>query len=195
MTTRAWPDTILKPAKITAHLAARTTAGTVSASGFTQRVAVPASAWVITYEGIVVASDEQWLWWNFLPAESDGGANPILVPLIGEVAGATAGTAAAASAGDTEIVITRVGVPVLAGHRFSIGERLYVVWQIAGTAGDAYTCKIRPPLREDVAGAAAVEFAKPQCRCRLADDDQMALARDSAGIGVAAVRFVEDPNS
>lgn len=194
MTTRAWPDTILKPAKITRHIAARTLAGTVAASGFTQRVALPASAWVITYEGIVVASAEQWLWWDLLEAESDGGANPMLVPLIGEVAGSTAGvTFGTGTAGGTQIGITRVGVPVLAGHHFSIGERLYRVWQIAGTSGDDYTVKIRPPLREDVPAASAVEFAKPVCRCRLATDDEMALARDSAQIGVGAIKFVEDP--
>lgn len=194
--TRAWPDTILKPRNITAHYAARTTAGTVSASGFTQRVAVPAGAWVITYEGIVVATAEQRLWWRLLPAEADGGANPILVPLIGEwqEAGVTAGAVATDfDAGDTTIIITRVGAAILAGYHFSIGERLYRVIEQTSVAGNNYTVKIRPPLREDVTAAAVVEFEKPVCRCRLASDDEMKLAFDPARMGVGAVSFVEDP--
>lgn len=195
--TRAWPDTILKPAKITRHLQARTTAGTVSASGFTQRVAVPASAWVITYEGIVVATATQLLWWDLLPAESDGGANPILVPLIGEwqVAGVTAGTIAAASAGATTVVITRVGAGVLAGYHFSVGERLYRVIEQTSVASNDYTVKIRPPLREAVTGGAAVQFEKPVCRCRLASDDEMMAAIDPARLLIGNVKFLEDPTA
>jgi hypothetical protein len=193
MASPAWPITILSPSKIIRQLAARTTAGTVALSGFTQRVSSAAQAWVITYDGIVVATRPQLLQWDAFEAYLEGGANPILVSLMSEGNGTTPGlTFGASSVGDTVITIVRP-TAIDQGSHFSIGERLYRVVVVTDIVGDNYTLEIRPPVREDLTNATIVDFATPVCKCRLATDDEMILELDSARIGTGKVKFVEDP--
>lgn len=192
--TNTFLTTVLRPAKITRHLAARTTAGTVSLSGFTQRVATPTHAWVITYDGIVVGTRAQLLLWDAYEAALDGAANPILVPLVGEGNGATPGaTVGTAAVGATTIVVSRA-VAIDQGSHFSIGERLYRVASLTGPSGTNYTLTIRPPLRTATTGGLTVEFNLPVCKCRAATDDEWILEIDSARIGVGKIKWLEDPN-
>lgn len=73
----------------------------------------------------------------------------------------------------TSIVIQmNRGQPPEAGQFFSIdhatsGWRLYVIQQVTAVVGDQYTVTIRPPLRDVIADAAAVEFDTPRCTMRL----------------------------
>lgn len=190
-----WPDDYLRPAKITRHLAPRTTAGTVSASGFTQRVSVPAHAWTISYDGIVIRDSADLRAWDSLAGLLDGGAVPILVPLLGEdTGGPDEGIIIdSVSAGATRISIGR-SVPVWNGYHCQIAEHLYRVVSTYSVVGQTYDVQIRPPLRQNFAFGAQVFFFKPACKCRLATDDEMVLELDSARIGVGKVRFVEDPS-
>lgn len=193
--TIAWPSAVLKPSKITRHLAPRTTAGTTAASGFTQRVSVPAHAWVIEYDGIVVAGNEAIRTWDYIAAQLDGGSVPILVPLISEYNGGNIEgiVNATASAGSTSVVIYRP-IEISAGYHFSIGEYLYRVASITSVSAPNYTLSIRPSLRQDVSSGVAASFISPICKCRLATDDEMRLDLDSARIGIGKVKFFEDVN-
>lgn len=193
--TEIWPATLLRPRQITRQLLARTTSGTVAVSGFTQRVSVPASAWSITYEGIVVGTAAQLRAWDALEAALDGGAGSVLVPLIGEVGpGAATGIVlGAAAVGATLLTIRVTPGPLLAGHHFTTGPRLYRVVEVLSVVGDDYGISIRPPLRDAIADLDGVEFDAPSAKCRLASDDAMTLSLDPARHGVGAVRFVEDP--
>lgn len=189
-----WPYDRLRPAKITRHIAARTVAGTVAASGFTQRVAVPAATWNIQYDGIVIASAADLHAWDALAGALDGGANPVMVPLVGD-GNPPDGTAVSdAALGATSIVISRTQ-PILPGMHFSHSfGGLYRVIRVDAVAGSNYTLTIRPPIRISHFGVGdTAHFTLPQCKCRLKTDDEMILDIDSARIGMGKVQFVEDP--
>lgn len=194
--TDAWPVAILPPGAISRRIAARSLSGTVSLSGFTQRIAVPASAWLIAYENIPVTTPERIRTWDGLEASLDGGAVPILVPLVeGDMAPAATGTmVGAAAVGATVVTIAKTGDQIQAGHHFSIGERLYRVAKVILITGNDHQVSIRPPLREAVANGATVDFGDLKCKCRLASDDEMNLVLRPPRLGFASVRFVEDPN-
>lgn len=191
----SWPSANLRPAKVTRTVAPRTTAGTVSASGFTQRVSVPVHAWKITFDGILIGSTADLRAWDALAGALDGGANPILVPLIGDGNPPDGWAVSNAAIGATSIVITRTQ-PILAGMHFShsLGG-LYRVISVDAVAGSDYTLTIRPPIRHGDFGIGdTANFTTPQCKCRLATDDEMILEIDPARIGTGKVNFVEDPN-
>lgn len=194
--TEPWPISYLRPRNVTRHLLPRTTAGTVSTSGFTQRVSVPAHAWVITYEGILVATPEQIRVWDAYEVYLEGGSVPILVPLIGEGNyGADTGyTSGAYARGATVMTVGRSYGPIIAGYHFSINERLYRCFGTTDMGGGYYNFSFRPPLRDDVPNAYPVWFAALQVKCRLATDDEMTLKLEPGRIGTANVRFFEDPN-
>jgi hypothetical protein len=195
--TEPWPIGYLRPRNVTRHLAPRTTAGTVSASGFTQRVSVPAHCWYITYENILVATPEQIRVWDAYEAFLEGGAVPILVPLIGDASyGSDTGYASAGpyAKGAAVMTVGRADGPILAGHHFSINERLYRTFGVTDLGGGYYNFSFRPPLRDDVPNGWAVWFAALQVKCRLMTDDEMTLKLEPGRMGTASVRFVEDPN-
>src|SRR6185503_12450243 len=154
-----WPHTILRPGRITRHIAARTIAGTVAASGFTQRVSVPAHSWVIQYDNIVVATAEQLRWWDYVSGVLDGGANSVFVPLLAEDnGGAVNGSVVTlASTGASAITLSR-SVPILAGYHFSVGEYLFRVIGATPAGGSTYSLTIRPPLRNGVVAGATAYF-------------------------------------
>lgn len=195
--TEFWPHLVLKPANITRQLAARSTAGTVATSGFTQAVAVPAAAWRIRYERIVIDTAAQLRAWDRLEGLLEGRANAIYVPLVGEDQGTVDGALVGAHAAQsTSVVIARVGEAILAGYHFSIGDgRLHRVIDVTGPVGNNYTCEIRPWLRDSYSDAAAVELTMPACKCRLLDDDQMRLSVTPGRLAIAdAIEWIEDPN-
>jgi hypothetical protein len=191
-----WPHLVLRPGEISCQYLARTTAGTVAASGFTQRIASPAGAWRIQYRRIVIKDITEVRAWRAVEAGLDGGAVAIYVPLIGEEQGTIDGVLVGAHAqGDTVAVIRRVGDIMADGYHFAVGDgRLHRVVDVTGVSTDDYTCTIRPPLRADYADATTVEIGTPICKCRLASDDAMALTVTPGGMAVADVTFLEDPN-
>jgi len=197
MTAERWPIAYLRPARIMRHIAPRTTAGTVSTAGFTQRISVPIHSWQITYENILVGTAEQLRVWDAYEAYLDGGSTPILVPLIGDATTSTPdGTSVGAyTVGATVMTVQRVGAPIVAGQHFSIQERLYRAFGVTDLGGDQYQFSFRPPLRDGFPTGWPIWFNDLICRCRLATDDEMSLTIDPAKQGVATVHFVEDPNT
>ena len=194
--TEPWPIQYLMPRNITRHLAPRTTAGTVATSGFTQRVSVPNHGWLITYEEILLHTEDQIRTWDAYEAYLDGGATPITVPLVGDSHGATDGvTVAAYPAGATVMQIYREAPGVQAGWHFTIGERLYRCFGVTALPSNNYQFSFRPPLRDAVAFSAAVSFTALFCRCRLFSDDEMTLKLEPGRYATGTVRFVEDPNT
>lgn len=191
-----WPHLVLRPGEITCQYLARTTAGTVAASGFTQRIASPAGAWRIRYGRIVIADITEVRAWRAIEAGLDGGAVSIYVPLVGEEQGPVDGVLVGAHAeGDTVAVIRRVDALMQAGYHFAVGDgRLHRVVSVTSVSFDDYTCVIRPPLRADYPDATVVEIEMPICKCRLASDDAMALTVTPGGMAVGEVVFAEDPN-
>lgn len=221
--TDLWPISLLRPRQITRSIRARTTSGTVATSGFTQRVSVPAHAWMIRYEGILLGRPAEVRAWDAMEAILDGGAVPVMVYIIEapdrQVPGApfsdttlftdhtgwgvdgatgTVNGVWLAGAPSLQITLPQLGDTlgdshIRAGHHFSIGERLYRVARVLGLEGDIYSLEIRPPLRDDVAHGAAVSFGQLWCKMRLATEDQMTISIDPAGMGTGNVAFVEDP--
>lgn len=192
-----WPHAALRPSDTTCQYLARTTAGTVSTSGFTQRVASPANAWAISYGRVVLKDMPEIRTWRAVEAGLDGGAVAIYVPLVGLEQGTINGTLVGAhAAGVTSAVIRRVGAAITGGYHFAVGDgRLHLVVSVSGVSTDDYTCVIRPPLRAAYPDTTAVEFERPVCKCRLASDDAMQLTVTPGGMAIGRVRFVEDPNS
>ncbi len=197
MTAEFWPIAYLRPRSITRHIAPRTTAGTVSTAGFTQRVSVPIHSWLITYHDILVGTAEQLRVWDAYEAYLDGGSRPILVQLIGDATTSTPdGTAVGASVvGATTMTVQRIGAAIVPGAHFSIQERLYRLFGVTALGSDQYSFSFVPPLRDAHADAWPIWFNSLHCRCRLATDDEMTLQIDPARMGTATVRFVEDPSS
>ena len=195
--TEPWPITHLRPRNITRHMSPRSTAGTVAASGFTQRVSVPAQSWTIIYEGILVATEEQIRVWDYTEVYLEGGSVPILVPLVGDghYGADTGDVSGAVAAGSTVMTVGRAYGGILGGYHFSINERLYRVVGVTDVGGGYYNFTFRPPLREDVPSGWPVFFAALQCKCRLASDDEMTMKIEAGRMGTATVRFVEDPNA
>lgn len=195
MATPLWPHLTLRPRDITRQYLARTTSGTVSASGFTQRVASPAGSWRIDYDGIVISSVPELRTWDSLEVGLDGGAVAIYVPLIAEGQGTVDGVLVGAhAAGSTTMVIRRVGDVITAGYHVTVGDgRLHRVVSCTVSVND-YTCDVRPPLRADYPDAQNVEIDTPTCKCRLASDDAMRLTVTPGRIAIGSVRFLEDPN-
>lgn len=189
-----WPHTILRPRDITRQYLARTTAGTVAASGFTQRVASPAGAWRIDYDGIVIGTAVELRAWDAFEAGLDGGAVAVYVPLIGEGQGTVDGALVGAhSQGSTTMVIRRIGDIIGTGYHVTVGDgRLHRVISVTVSVND-YTCAIRPPLRADYPDAEVVEIDTPFCKCRLASDDVMRLTVTPGRIAVGSAKFLEDP--
>jgi hypothetical protein len=190
-----WPFTALRPGEITCQYLARTTAGTVSSSGFTQRIASPAGTWRIRYGRIVVKNIAEVRVWRSIEAGLDGGAVAIYVPLVGEDQGVTDGILVGAhTAGATVAVIRRVEL-IDNGYHFTVGDgRLHIVVDVTSITVNDYTCTIRPPLRADYADAAPVGIAIPNCKCRLASDDAMSLTVTPGNMAVGEIVFTEDPN-
>jgi hypothetical protein len=191
--TDSWPHTVLRPRDVIRRLRARTTTGTTSASGFTQRVSSNAHIWVVEYSGILITTEDELATWDAVEVSLDGAANPIYVPLVGDTDGATPGSlVGATAAGDTLVTIRRVGDTVKQGRHFSVGEaRLHRVYGIEAS-GDDYLCHIRPPLRDAYPDAVAVNFEQPYCKCRLASDDEMSLTITPGRYATGAVKFLED---
>jgi len=88
--------------------------------------------------------------------------------------------------------------PLQGGESFSIlhdtvGWRLYEIATVVYSDPTRATVTFHPPLREDVAAGAAVEFDRPRCVMRLANAGAMDLAVVPWTFNTASVSFVEAP--
>ena len=82
--------------------------------------------------------------------------------------------------------------PNLVGVRFSYQHALYETGPVIDIDDDVWTVPILPSIRADIPGGAELEFDRPTCLCRLADDRGMDIAQDAIGKdAMPSVSFIE----
>lgn len=84
------------------------------------------------------------------------------------------------------------GGTLLPGHRFSIGERGYMLRSVVYTSDTTAAITFRPPLREAAVSGQRLEFDDPVVRMRLASDTEMDLDLHLRRFGQPTVNFIED---
>ena len=98
----------------------------------------------------------------------------------------------------TTLTATVTYAPSLqAGQHFSIDHttkehRLYRIKSVTDNEDGTSTLTFWPPLREAVAADERLEFDRPKCRMRLADDQGMDLGLQAGSFGFPDVTFIED---
>lgn len=195
--TLLWP-TSLRPAQIMVNPVAFTRSGGRSLGGIERVTRTDRGWWEIAYKGIPLTSAARRQLWTSTRASLNGMATSIAVPALSfDVNGAESGivvrTAAAASLGDTSIVLELVsGITNLAGVRFSYNHALYETGVVTSVAGAEWTLPIFPALRADIADATALEFNAPTCLVRLASDREMDISFSVGNVDKVDVAFVED---
>lgn len=212
--TLLWPRKILPPQNPMFDLAPMTVGGPVSQDGLSDVIAGDAGFWKVTFGSVVVTTRERVMTWNAIKAKLQGRLYPILVPYCSAYqplprtsngvphsdgtsfsddtlyrSGITEAKLVSDMAKDAVFcAVTRKGFDGLqAGHRFSIGERLYEVTDI--TPSRIY---FQPPAREAAIAGTVLNFDNPVCRVRLASDREMALTLEGNRRAFPTVNFVED---
>lgn len=111
----------------------------------------------------------------------------------GRVIAAVAASAAAMRS--TSIVIDFLySGEVRGGELFSLGaarDRLHVISAVTAESGTTKTVSIWPPLRETLDAGADIEFDRPVCRMRLADEAQGDFALNANRRGTGELSFIE----
>jgi hypothetical protein len=79
----------------------------------------------------------------------------------------------------------------LAGVRFSFNHALYETGPVTSIVGDVWELPISPSARELIPSGANLEFDRPTCLCRLADDRGMDGGINSNHFEQRTVGFVE----
>lgn len=222
MTATLWPIDTLRPIGIAVNQAAANVKGSPSLSGLTQRMASDAGRWRIAMKGVHLKTKEQIRCWRALEARAEGQLGQIIVEIadidrppeplyiegpITHSDGTTfsdgswyvdtphaAELAASVAVGATQMQITVIfGDLPEPGQLFSIGVRLYKIMETLATDGTTVTVKVWPPARDIANATDKVEFSRPKLLCRLASDDEMAMAPlDYGRWGAADVNFIED---
>jgi hypothetical protein len=80
---------------------------------------------------------------------------------------------------DIEIAVTvsQAGT-IMGGEYFSLGDNLHVVKQVLDVDDTAQTWRVWPPLRQAWASGTQLNFARPVCKMRLAQEDSADLSID-----------------
>ncbi|WWT40010.1 hypothetical protein [Nostoc phage Nsp-JY10] len=85
------------------------------------------------------------------------------------------------------------GAPNLAGVRFSYGNALYETGPASDIDGDIWSVPIWPAARSIIPDGAYLEFDRPACVCRLADDRGMDIDQNTLSKhAITSVSFIED---
>ncbi|GGD24397.1 hypothetical protein [Aureimonas glaciei] len=92
----------------------------------------------------------------------------------------------------TATIIMQFGGEIEPGQHFSIGMRLYRVVTASYSSGPTQTVTFWPPARDAASAGAAVEFDRPVCKMKLADDNMMDVELDRDTWGYPNVDFIED---
>ncbi len=104
-----------------------------------------------------------------------------------------AALAGAVEAGDTTAVIDVAGgVTLSMGHKFSIGQRLYLIRSIEAVSGSQTTVLFWPRAREDHPDTAIVSFDRLRCKMRIASDSGMAAVPTMDRFANLSLSFIED---
>lgn len=101
-------------------------------------------------------------------------------------------TAAAAALNATQLVITATQAgPILAGHRFSLGQRLHEIMTCDALGQGVYSISVRPWLRAAIAPSSVCEFRAPVCLMRFKTDAEGALDLDLNRVANPTINLVE----
>lgn len=98
----------------------------------------------------------------------------------------------AAAKGDRNITFTMNAAP-LPGMYFSLGSRLYLIGSVSSVATRTYAASFVPKLRAAASIGATMEFAKPKCLMRLAQDNIGQMNLDMLRFADVSLNFVEIP--
>lgn len=195
-----WPFDDLKPRDIGIFPVAAPIGGGIALTGKEPTIDSGAGYWRIVLGAIPVKTRANIYAFRALEAQLEGRGRTIAIPIYdGKRAPwpATPGGAIDAEATDgalegaTTLQILPVNIAEIeVGMFFSAGNRLYRVKAVQGDS-NVFDVEIWPPLRADIEAGEALEFGRPVCLCRLADDLGMALALDGHKRGEATIEFVE----
>lgn len=196
-----WPFDDLKPRHIGIYPCAATIGGGTALTRKEPAIDSGAGYWRIEYGGIPINSRARILLWRKLEVMLEGRAREISLPIydgkrapwLGAPGGAITATAnAAAAIGATSMSINATSSGALkVGQFFSPAGRLHRITRINSTVGSVYGVNIWPKLRDAIGSGDALDFRRPTCRCRLANDDGMALNLELLRSGDASVTFEE----
>lgn len=216
-----WPMAILSPGGLNAVKLFANTKGNPSINGITQSVASHAGRWKIDATGFVLGTALKIKLWRAVESLAGGQAGQFVVPLyeFDRVPVESADTTVPHSDGSpfddgskyyqpnyiatisgavalyaTTLTINHTGfLAPQPGQMFSCGVRLYSIGRILSSTASTVTVAIWPPTREAILAGADLNFDHPECLCRLASDDEMAIKDlDFARWGKADVSFIED---
>lgn len=204
MTTLTWPRTVFVPAEAGPPFPSpNNTTGGTGFGGSEQVVGNTPGRWMMIFAGIDIRTPAQVQAWKAFAAKTKGRLVPFLVPIYDQQRAPSPGVMAVmhgdvAAGAVTAIIQTNTTDGALAeGMFFSVSERLYVIETINGTvSGGAgklnYNVNIWLPVRELIADGAALEFANPYFRVRLASDGEMKMQLSLFKFASPTVNLVED---
>lgn len=84
------------------------------------------------------------------------------------------------------------GAVDLSGVRFSFRHALYKTGEVLSIAGDIWTVRVTPSVRELIPADADLEFDRPTCVCRLAEDAGLRRSTTAERFERTNVSFLED---
>lgn len=195
-----WPFDDLKPRDIAIIPCAAPIGGGVSLTGKEPTIDSGAGFWRFVLGAIPIKTRANILLWRALEAALEGRAHTIAIPIYdGKRApweSTPGGTITAESDSDVpegstqvNIVQTSIG-EIEVGMHFSANQRMYRIKSMDAESG-VLSCQIWPKTREEIPAGTALDFRRPVCIMRLAQDDGMALTLDGLMRGEATVEFVE----
>lgn len=195
-----WPTDDLKPRDIGIYPCAAPIGGGIELTGKEPTIDSGAGYWRIVFGAIPVKTRENIRRWRALEAQLEGRGRTLVVPIYdgkrapwpgspGGTIEAETVTAVPAGATGLQILMTNIG-DVSAGMHFSVGHRLYRIKRVDGDSA-VLDVTIWPPVRFAIPAGTSLEFRRPLCMVRLADDRGMSLDLDGHKRAEPTVEFVE----
>lgn len=195
-----WPFDDLKPRDIGIYPVAAPIGGGFALTGKEPVTDSGAGYWRIVLGAIPVKTRTNILIWRGLEAEAEGRGRTFAIPIYDgkrapwpDLPGGAIDAEAVADvqAGATGIQISPISIGDLEpGMHFSVADRLYRIVRVDGESS-VFDCIIWPPVRDAFPAGMALEFRRPLCRVRLANDLGMSLDLDGHKRAEVSVEFVE----
>lgn len=200
-----WPQNVLVPQKAKLSLIPYNVTGGQGFTNVEQVIGTTPGRWRLDLSGIRIKEDAHRLAWEAMEFGIRGRSKTVLMPIYrwrsglvpwpvvgGEIVTSAPGYAVqvirAFTFGEVQpgassmTIRLDVGSPLQAGHIFSVDEKVYAIVSIdaIGTTGSSpavptYTVSIVPPIRERIDDVTQLNFDNPTIRCRLSDDNAMAI--------------------
>lgn len=195
-----WPFDDLKPRDIGIYPMYGNIGGGVALTGKEAVSSSSAGYWRFVLGGIPVKTRANILAWRAIEAQLEGRANTIAIPIYDgkrapwpDLPGGVidAESFGDVEEGDTALQITPVNIDDLhPGMGFSVENRYYRIVTVQGESA-VYDVTIFPPVREAWSAGQSLEFRRPTCLVRLADDLGMTLDLDLHRFADVSVEFEE----